>query len=104
MDEIKLEPKQLEGKPRRVGRVGNDPVFEAATRGGLHMLVKLDRGARKTKLLGAGPHPAVARHIARKSTKGLVLDALQKSEVTHEVMRGLETGRRWTAYLQSRGL
>lgn len=75
MDQISITEKQLAGKPRRVGTLKGDPVFLLATRGGLHVV------AAKKKLLGVGPHPAVAKHIAEKREPEIVFDALQKGDL-----------------------
>lgn len=63
---------------KKIGHDGSDPVFEIGLIGGLHMIVKAKDG--KTETLGAGPHRAVARHIAMRKAPGLVLTELNKSE------------------------
>ncbi len=55
---------------KRVGKLDGDGVFEVGLRGGLH-LICVSRG-RKFEPLGAGPHRAVARHIAKKKTENRI--------------------------------
>ena len=66
----------------QVGRISlkgkERPVMEIATTGGLWMEVAQD--GNNTVVLGAGPHRAVARHIAESQHKGLEWTELSKSE------------------------
>lgn len=55
---------------KRVGKLDGTPVFEVGLKGGLH-LICVSRG-KKFEPLGAGPHRAVARHIAKKKTEGKI--------------------------------
>lgn len=63
---------------RRVGKVGDMPVIELATTGGLHLII-VARGG-KSEVLGTGPHRAVARFIAKKREDKIEWTDLQKSD------------------------
>lgn len=52
---------------KKVGTLEGDPVFEVGLKGGLHLLFA--RRGGKFQTLGAGPHRAVARFIAKKKTE-----------------------------------
>jgi hypothetical protein len=60
---------------KRIGRAGKRPVYQVSGAGGIHLVVDDD-----AKILGAGSHPAVARHLARKNSPDVVYDQLEKSE------------------------
>ena len=94
-----LPPSQVASN-RRVGRSGEDSVYEIATRGGLHLLVAKGGGGR-VSVLGAGPHPALARYLARKNHPDVVLDGLAKSDPLADaaMARLLPRARAWTAEL-----
>ena len=62
---MQIQAGEVEYK-RQVGKLGSLPVFEIGLRGGLHLIV-VPRG-KKLEPLGAGPHRAVARHIALKQS------------------------------------
>jgi hypothetical protein len=63
---------------RQIGTLDNRPVIELATTGGLHLVVVAKGDGVET--LGAGPHRAVARHIAKKLRPDLKITALEKSD------------------------
>jgi hypothetical protein len=63
---------------RRVGKIGDCPVIELATTGGLHLIVAARGG--KSEVLGTGPHRAVARFIAKKREDKITWTDLQKSD------------------------
>lgn len=63
---------------KRVGRIGDMPVIELATTGGLHLIV-VARGG-KGEVLGTGPHRAVARFIAKKRESKIEWTELEKSD------------------------
>lgn len=52
---------------KKVGKLDGHPVIEVGLKGGLHLLFHAKNG--KIETLGAGPHRAVARHIAKKKTE-----------------------------------
>jgi len=97
---MQIEKKHLAGKPKKIGTLDGDSVVELATTGGLH-LVAIARGG-KTEILGAGPHRAIARHIAQKKEPSMVLSELSKADhVPYEVMEPLlEKYEEETAYLR----
>lgn len=61
---------------KKVGRLGNDPLYEVGLIGGLHLIMKA--GSREP--LGAGPHRAVARHIATRRHPEVQWTDLSKSD------------------------
>ena len=87
----------------RCGHIDEDPVFQIATKGGFHLVVRVRKAARTTETLGAGSNFSIARHIAEKQHPKLVLSGLRKSE-DHLTMAGLAFGRRLTALLRARGV
>ena len=52
---------------RKVGKFNGAPVIEVGLKGGLHLIFAAKGG--KFETLGAGPHRAVARFIAKKKTE-----------------------------------
>lgn len=62
----------------QIGTLKGRPVVEIATTGGLHLIVTPNGTGVLT--LGAGPHRAVARHIAKKRNPDLMITELAKSE------------------------
>lgn len=102
--DLDITPEQVATR-EQVGRIAGDPVFALGLKGGLHMVVRVKKTARKTETLGAGPHPAVARFIAEKEHPSLVLEkSLRKSETDRSVMAEVQVGRAWTAELRRRGI
>jgi hypothetical protein len=63
---------------KKVGKLGDNPVLEVGLIGGLHMIVKARAG--KTEILGAGPHRAVARHIAKRRNPDIEYTELSKAD------------------------
>ena len=51
---------------RRIGRAGRRAVFGIGTIGGLHLVIASNRSGSGFETLGAGSHPGIARHLARK--------------------------------------
>lgn len=72
-----IESKQIAYK-KKIGTLDGDPVMAVGLIGGLHLVVRAKGG--KTETLGAGPHAAVARHLAKKRNASLELTELSKSE------------------------
>lgn len=58
-----IRPEEVEYK-KKVGKWGASPIIEVGLKGGLHLIFAAKGG--KFETLGAGPHRAVARHIAKK--------------------------------------
>lgn len=65
-----IRPEEIDGKPKKIGKLGDAPVMLMTLKGGLNLVLAVRGG--KAETLGAGPHPAVARHIAKKRTDGKV--------------------------------
>lgn len=51
---------------KKVGKLNGKPVIEIGLKGGLWLIFANQNG--KMEAVGAGPHRAVARHIAKKRT------------------------------------
>ncbi len=64
---------------KKVGKLGDAQVMEIGLIGGLHLIAKARPGG-KTEILGAGPHRAVARHIAKKRNPEIEFTELNKSD------------------------
>lgn len=63
---------------RQVGTLKGRPIVEIVTTGGLCLIVTQKGTGVET--LGAGPHPAVAKHISKKKNPDILWTALAKSE------------------------
>lgn len=75
-----LSPQHIAYK-KNVGTMDGNPVMELATTGGLHLIVGVNPKTGKFETLGAGPHRAIARHIAKKRAKSKIeWNELAKSE------------------------
>jgi hypothetical protein len=74
---------------KKIGTVGKQPVIELATTGGLHLVV-VAKADGEVETLGAGPHRAVARHIAKKRKPEMKITELSKGDhVPEEAFRHL---------------
>lgn len=74
---MEIPAKQISYK-KRIGKLGDDPVWEIGTKGGLHLVVAMRKKGSET--LGVGPHSAVARHLAMLREPEMVVSALSKSD------------------------
>jgi hypothetical protein len=61
---------------KKVGKLGDTPIYEVGLIGGLHLIMK----AGSKSPLGAGPHRAVARHIAKKRNPEIDWTEISKSD------------------------
>lgn len=77
MENSQIDERQIARK-EKIGHIDNDPVFAIATTGGFNMVVAVRNG--KSEVISVGPHPAVARHLAKKREAKLVITELSKSE------------------------
>lgn len=75
---VKIEAKQLKGKPKKIGKHDGRDVFALTTKGGFNMIVASKGQGFET--LGAGPHPCVARHIAEQKHKNITWTGLSKAD------------------------
>jgi hypothetical protein len=64
---------------KKVGKLGDAQVMEIGLIGGLHLIAKAGADGKAT-VLGAGPHRAVARHIAKKRNPEIEFTELNKSD------------------------
>jgi len=67
---------------KKIGHIGDSPVWEVGTKGGFHLVMAQHSG--KLETLGVGPHRAVARHLAKKNAPTMVITELSKSEHVEE--------------------
>ena len=63
---------------KQIGTLKGRAVVEIVTTGGLHLIVMQKAGGVET--LGAGPHRAVARWMAKKKQPELEITELSKAE------------------------
>lgn len=73
-----ITPAQIDTR-RLIGAVDDVPVWELVTKGGRCVIVSLRKDGH-AEYLGVGPHPGVARFVARKRTPKLRITVLEKSE------------------------
>jgi hypothetical protein len=71
---MQITQNEIEFK-RKVGKSGSRDIYHVKTRGGLHVMARSDG-----TVLGAGPHRAVARHLAQKFEPDAVWTELSKSD------------------------
>jgi hypothetical protein len=88
---MNITPNQLKAKPKKIGELDGAPVMQAETKGGLFLIMTKAGGQPKT--LGAGSHPAVARHIAERDFPELKLTELMKNESLEPQVLRTETQR-----------
>ena len=74
---MNIKANEIEYK-KQIGTLEHDPVVEIGMKGGLHLIVAVRKS--RTETLGAGPHRAVARHIARKREPKIEITELSKSD------------------------
>ena len=75
---MNINEKHIKTK-RKIGSIHGKPVVEVVTGGGFHMVATQGEG-NKLKILGTGPHRAVARWIAQKTEPDLEITELSKSD------------------------
>jgi hypothetical protein len=78
---MKIESKDLALR-KRVGTLRGRAIIYLMTKGGLHLIISDDE--QGPEILGAGPHPAVARYIAQKREPEILFRDLEKSEEINE--------------------
>lgn len=71
---MQITQNEIEFK-RKVGKSGTRDIYHVKTRGGLHVMARSDG-----TVLGAGPHRAVARHLAQKFEPDAEWTELSKSD------------------------
>lgn len=82
-----LKANQLAYK-KQVGKTEEgDPIWEIATKGGLHLVMK-PKG-QKFETLGTGPHRAIARHLAEKRCKITWTELNKSDHLDYHVMEPL---------------
>lgn len=88
---VNVDEKQIEYK-KRVGKLKGSPVVEVGLKGGLHLIFVNEGGTWAT--LGAAPHRAIARHIAKKKSDNKIewsdlskADYIEESHYAHLLPR-----------------
>ena len=77
---MQISMSQMSNKPHKIGKLGDSDVYETVTKGGLVMIATGKGDGKISKVLGVGPHKAVARAVAQKREKDLQITALTKSQ------------------------
>lgn len=72
-----LRPEHIAYK-KKIGKLDGNVIAEIATTGGLHLVGVAKSG--KFEVLGAGPHRAVARHLALKKQPNIQFSELAKGD------------------------
>ncbi len=72
---VTIPKDELVRAPRAIGTRAGRTIYAISTVGGLHVVADADGD-----VLGAGPHGAIARHVARKQHKDIEFDDLAKAE------------------------
>jgi hypothetical protein len=72
-----IDEKQVKSRTR-IGTLDGEPVELVKCFGGFNLVVTKKNGKRTT--LGTGPHPGLAKFIARKNAPSMVMLEMSKSE------------------------
>jgi hypothetical protein len=72
-----IDEKQIKSKDR-IGTLDGEPVLLYKTHGGFNLVVGKKNGKNTT--FGTGPHPGLAKFIAKKNAPGIVMLSMAKSE------------------------
>jgi hypothetical protein len=76
---INITKDQLNGMPVRIGRRKNgDPIYSVMTKGGYQIV--MTKNSKGAQILGASPHIAVSKHIAKKNCSDIEYSEFSKSE------------------------
>ena len=78
---MNVEMKHIASR-KRIGTLHGQPVTEVLLKGGLHLVTAVKEG--KPRVIGAGPHRAVARWIAEKNEPDVQITELSKDEQVSE--------------------
>jgi len=78
-DDVETIPAKQIATRRRIGHLGDRPVYEYGLIGGLYLITALRKEGRP-EILSSGSHPAIARHVARKFAPTVEFTELAKSE------------------------
>lgn len=72
-----IEEKQIRNK-KRIGTLDGEPVMLYTTFGGFNLVTVKKSG--KATTIGTGPHPGLAKYIAKKNAPDMVMLEMSKSE------------------------
>jgi len=86
---MKISRNQLKSDPKKVGKTKHGDVFHMTTKGGFNLIML--KGETETRVLGAAPHIAIAKHIAKLNSVGdeLVYFELSKADEQIDVYQHL---------------
>lgn len=86
---MKISRNQLKSDPKKIGKTKHGDVFQVITKGGFNVIML--KGEGETRVLGAAPHIAIAKHIAKVNSSGddLVYFELSKADEQIEVYQHL---------------
>lgn len=73
-----IDRKQIKSETR-IGTLEGEPVVLFKTHGGFNLVMGKKDGKRTT--LGTGPHPGLAKFIAKKNAPEMVMTEMSKSEI-----------------------
>lgn len=74
---MNIRPQEIDYK-KKIGTLKGNPVIEIGLKGGYHLICSTK--GNEIEYLGAGPHRAVARHIAKKRSPDLMITELSKGD------------------------
>ena len=77
-----IQPKHLEGKPKIIGKIDGQDMFQLKTKGGLYIITKAK--GKNFEMISCGPHPAVARAIVNKKYDKVEFTSLSKADHVDE--------------------
>lgn len=77
-----IEPKHLDGKPKIIGKIDGQDMYQLKTKGGLYMITKAK--GKSFELLACAPHPAVGRALVNKKYDNVEFTALSKADHVDE--------------------
>jgi hypothetical protein len=70
---MQIDPKEIKGKPTKIGILKGKPVYELRLKGGLFVAVC------SNKVIGTGSHRGISRHIAKRHEPEIEWTELSKS-------------------------
>jgi hypothetical protein len=74
---LSVKPQEVDTR-KQIGNIDGSPVYQIGLKGGLFIIARV-KGAG-LDIMASGPHPTVAKHIAKKLFAHLNITELLKSE------------------------
>lgn len=78
---LQIRPQEVSSR-KVVGHMDGADVYQIGLKGGLFILATMKKGL--LEVIGSGPHPVVAKAVAKKINPHLVITELLKSETLPE--------------------